>query len=281
MLKKNDINKYTNTSVHKCKEYCDKDVNCQGFTWSTRSGGECFTKPTSCNKEYTNDPTPDPKDYNFYEKIGKPDKYIRLESDCIGNNLNNYGNMSLTECKSNCDMDSNCKGISYNIKNRNCITKSKTCDHNPSQSQALTDDTYNFYEKKNGDDCNQNGLSNYKHILPKYRKLASDCSGNNLNVYTNATLQQCTAYCDADDNCKGISFLPDSRCSSSTKDDTMEKCMTLQKTLQPVPNYNFPNNLNPLNNLNSLNTLNPVNSLNALNTLNALNNAANYFNPFR
>ena len=141
----NNIKIYNDTDKAGCEAKCNENIDCQGFSIYKK---QCITKSASCSNSKSANNKQDPNDWTFYKKISTAnDDYKRLDNDCPGNNLNTFDTLSLSDCKKKCTSDPKCKGISYNINPKECITKSKACNEKESRDQTLIDKGFNFYKK--------------------------------------------------------------------------------------------------------------------------------------
>jgi len=146
----NNIKIYNDTDKAGCEMRCTKNEDCQGFSIYKK---QCITKSASCGNSKSANNDLNENDWTFYKKINQPsDDYKKLLNDCPGNNINTYDTLSLSDCKKKCTSDPNCKGISYSISPKECITKSKACDEKENSDQSLTNKGFNFYKKEDDDD---------------------------------------------------------------------------------------------------------------------------------
>lgn len=187
----NDI-AVSKSTLSECQQACLDDEQCLGISYD-QDQNRCVTKSKICKF-----PGADNDNHIFYRKISQPTpQYTR---DCPSNDICVYNGLSLPDCQAKCM--GNCVGVSYNAKEKRCVTKSKSCPY-----PGTLDDGHIFYPS----------------TAAPFIKYQNDCSGNDIQVYPNKSLSECIQYCQNDPKCVGVSY-----------SDNQKRCVTKSRTC-PFP----------------------------------------------
>lgn len=191
----NDLKFFDNVDLDQCKRNCDQDPKCKGVSYN-KAIRRCYTKYDNCPCPGTHQ-----NGYIYYRKgsepcaVTQPGQYAQYKLDCTGNNIQDYFNISLEDCKKKCDQDQRCKGVSYRPDSRICVTKHSTC---PCPGKDVNG---HIFYRKGSEPCDIKQTS-------QYARFEKDCPGNDLQMFNNVDLDQCKQKCDQDQRCKGVSYHP-------------------------------------------------------------------------
>lgn len=149
--------------------------------------------------------------------------YLKNEEDCPGNDMltrDHYGNLIpieynknspginccnlLSKCEELCSKHKNCVGFSYN--GNRCPLKTARCENGVKNG-------YQFYKKPGAPDSMPNIIPPYRPPPPRvnYQKFSRDCPGNDINFFSNMSLDQCKQRCSENPRCRGVSYHPANR----------------------------------------------------------------------
>ena len=143
-VKGNDITWLDNASFSTCKAECDKHVNCKGFNFPLSSYpnklGPCYIKSDVSNKT-TN------LDWNIFEKNSANLEGYKstMSVDAGSNYITKLYNASFSECKTECNKRSKCKG--FNFPSGSYPDKRGTCWIKNDVSNKSPNSAWNLFEK--------------------------------------------------------------------------------------------------------------------------------------
>lgn len=127
------IKTFSQCSAPCCKQRCDRDLKCKGFSYNDETdvcvirSDECKRQPGKC------DPSKKGNDgFCFYEK-GKAKmkkyRYYELRGDCNDNLIHTKKDISRKDCEKACTKIDECAGFSYQKEEMYCDLRKKACDH--------------------------------------------------------------------------------------------------------------------------------------------------------
>eukprot|EP00492_Amphilonche_elongata_P000646 TRINITY_DN1370_c0_g1_i1.p1 TRINITY_DN1370_c0_g1~~TRINITY_DN1370_c0_g1_i1.p1 ORF type:complete len:362 (-),score=94.06 TRINITY_DN1370_c0_g1_i1:13-1098(-) len=131
--KSKEIKKYPQCSVSCCKQRCDRNLKCSGFSYNEvvdmciiRSE-ECKRQPGKCDASKKSN-----SGFCFYEKgVAKMKNYnyYELRDDCNGHLIHTKKDISRKDCEKACTKIDECAGFSYDKEEMFCDLRTKACDH--------------------------------------------------------------------------------------------------------------------------------------------------------
>ena len=178
-----------------CASICSSDSTCKAFMFYNNH--RCFPKSKTCGT------TSKANSLNvFYNKIpvsgsATPAGYEQRPGDCGGNDIwSIHGFVSLSECASRCNSDTNCASFMY-FDGRECYPKTKTCAV-PSRANPKNV----FYDK----------------VPTGYAMRPGDCRNNDIwSIHGFVSLEECATRCNNDASCIAFMFYDGRECYPKTK----------------------------------------------------------------
>jgi hypothetical protein len=135
------------SSFSDCKKECDNRPDCKGFNFPLNQypngRGTCYIKNDVSNKI-------DNLDWNIFEKNSLGPANLEgykatMGFDAGGNDITNLNNASFSECKTECNKRSDCKG--FNFSSGSYPDKFGTCWIKNNVSNKAPSSTWNLFEK--------------------------------------------------------------------------------------------------------------------------------------
>jgi len=132
--KSKKIKSFPQCSVSCCKQQCDRDQNCNGFSYNDATD-TCIIRKEACKHQPGKC---DPKKkmnggFCFYQKGKAKMKkfdYHQLRGDCAnGKLIRTHKDIDRKDCQKKCTINDECAGFSYNKDKMFCDLRTKACDH--------------------------------------------------------------------------------------------------------------------------------------------------------
>jgi len=127
------IKTYPECSENCCKQRCDRDTKCKGFSHHAESdiciirSEDCKRQPGKCDSSKEGN-----AGFCFFQKgVAKMKNYhyYELRGDCEGNLIHSKKDISRKDCEKACTKMDDCAGFSYNNDEMFCDLRTKSCDH--------------------------------------------------------------------------------------------------------------------------------------------------------